>query len=222
MHGESLKHYLVAVTVPNLEVAARAAGIQLQQSNQELSEEDKSKLCAYFLSEFQRIGTEKQLQPYGERCLCWRPTVADFVLQICSYQIPQACCIEMEEFTAARGLLTPTFKNARPKIREYFKSRITELYAAEDEKNERLRIKQMLNETLGEQADGGGFAQRGGDSLSAVRLVEKIKREFQVSIPVNVFLQEQDSIHTHRINLSRRSYATCAFTLFSLSQMLRR
>lgn len=108
-----------------------------------------------------------------------------------SYEIPRICVLSLSEFSAADGLLTPTFKNARPKIRARFKAELQAMYESEDSEYEKKKLQEMLSATLGHGA--GSFSERGGDSLSAIRLIEKIKKEFNVAVPVNLLMAENGS-----------------------------
>lgn len=190
VHGDPLKHYLVAVCVLNLAVAAKGAGCDISQDGAApttLSEEQRTRISEYLLKSFHEIATEKKMQPY---------------------EIPRAVHVELDEFSAENGLLTPTFKNARPKLKARFKSEIEALYSQSEAAATNKRVHSLLAAALGNES-AGGFAERGGDSLSAIRLVEKIRQEFNVKVPVSILLQGGESILN--FNMPLPSLFSCIF-----------
>uniref|UniRef100_A0A915IBE6 long-chain-fatty-acid--CoA ligase n=1 Tax=Romanomermis culicivorax TaxID=13658 RepID=A0A915IBE6_ROMCU len=110
--GSSLRNFLVAIVVPNLEELKR----QMQADSQQtvVLDNDLEKFLSdpqteqYFLSHLQKLGKECGLN---------------------SLEQIKALKLWAEEFTLANGLLTPTMKFKRPQLRKKFANIIEEIYA---------------------------------------------------------------------------------------------
>eukprot|EP01114_Cavostelium_apophysatum_P024190 TRINITY_DN9400_c0_g1_i1.p1 TRINITY_DN9400_c0_g1~~TRINITY_DN9400_c0_g1_i1.p1 ORF type:complete len:1214 (+),score=285.68 TRINITY_DN9400_c0_g1_i1:86-3727(+) len=191
IHGSSLEEYVVAVVVPNLSYAMNYAmqeGLikseDIKEQLQELANSDRLKIA--ILKDLRTLALEAKRLPW---------------------EIPPRIHIDFEQFTAANGKLTPSLKPCRHKLAAAYKEDLERLYAqnasspkpksdlgknsltAEEEKvitilNEVLRIDHIasvLNQT---------FSSLGGDSLSAVRFIQKVKSAFQVTIPFSMLFKE--------------------------------
>ncbi|XP_021358594.1 long-chain-fatty-acid--CoA ligase 1-like [Mizuhopecten yessoensis] len=106
VEGDSLKPYLMGVMVPDIEVVPRWAEKEgLPTSMDELC--TCQKLKDLIQQDIINVGKAMGLKTFEQ--------VKDIHLH-------------PEPFSMDNNLLTPTFKNKRPNLRKFFKSRITELY----------------------------------------------------------------------------------------------
>lgn len=108
IHGDSLKNYLVAIVVPNLDVfasnASKYSGLSSSPTLKELSGNKDVKKA--IMDDVKRLGKENGLQ---------------------SFEIPKAIALAAELFSVENDILTPTQKLKRPAAAEYFKDLIASL-----------------------------------------------------------------------------------------------
>jgi fatty acid CoA ligase FadD9 len=174
LYGTSHRAYLVAVVVPSSGLA-RAEG-EIGQNIQKQA----------LRGEIQRIAREKGLQ---------------------GYEVPRDFIIEYEPFSRSNSLMTDSNKPARLRLRQRYSAVLEGLYETlEARRRERLdelkadhasgvveRVHGALELTLGLEAAevAGGdltFMQLGGDSLSAVRLVDVLRDLTGADLPVSRLL----------------------------------
>eukprot|EP01102_Stenamoeba_stenopodia_P019503 TRINITY_DN7383_c0_g1_i4.p1 TRINITY_DN7383_c0_g1~~TRINITY_DN7383_c0_g1_i4.p1 ORF type:complete len:1213 (+),score=339.00 TRINITY_DN7383_c0_g1_i4:57-3641(+) len=178
--GDRLRDYLVAVVVPNFQVLKT-----------ELNQSSDSVLKELILSDFYDIAEDK--------------------LQ--SFEIPRAIYIEKEDFTEENKLLTPTHKLNRPKLKQKYQAIIASLYEELEKENTKQRLKDILSHNLKmnqtdeqeEQQQGTNkprsYVELGGDSLSAIKLAEEIRREFKTEVPLSLFFDKDESIEDALLRL---------------------
>lgn len=186
VYGRSMRSYLLAVVVPDLEAAGaylRARGI----------EPDDTSVKSLVRSELLRIARDEQLQ---------------------GYEVPRDFLLEREPFTTENGLLTVSKKPARPKLRARYGERLEALYAEiERVQVEELyglrgdrgaqsiieKVKKAVAATVGvtdldvNQTEQS-FLQLGGDSLSAVGLETLLHDICGVRVPVGFLLDPTSSV----------------------------
>lgn len=110
------------------------------------------------------------------------------LLQLQPFEIPKFVHLRDEPFSMHNELLTATFKNCRPKLRERFQATLSKLYDALEVVEIQNRLQQILvSVTGGASSDtnawNGSFVENGGDSLTAVKLVEMLRAQFSVRVP---------------------------------------
>jgi fatty acid CoA ligase FadD9 len=212
VYGDSFKSSLVAVVVPHKDVLMEhllAASSSPTSSSAAASSSSApspkspaeglpwASVCALpesvdlMLSEFARIGKLHQLR---------------------TFEIPAAAVLYADEFTRESGLYTQSEKPARHALLKHFKTEIEALYQNLDSKHS--ETKAAVYKLLGQQLNPKGgnattttitldpnakdedaapsnqlsFVQMGGDSLTAIKLRNMIKQNFNVSLPVDVLL----------------------------------
>lgn len=107
IEGDSFQPYLMGVMVPDEEVIIPwAKQMEIQGSFKEICQREDVK--SMILKDILSVGKTAQLKGFEQ--------VKDIH-------------IHPELFSVENGLLTPTFKNKRPQLRKFFKTRIQELYA---------------------------------------------------------------------------------------------
>jgi hypothetical protein len=175
VHGDSLRDCLVAIVIPNEQIAAEwalASGIS------------KTKTELYESNELQRkIISELQTLCISSR----RP----------KYEIPKRIFIDSVPFTAGftvfvpfeiiteNGKLTPSMKPCRFKIASFYQKQIKDMYddienstslslasysATVASKNTQEKLKGIMSQVLHtDNVENGDFFEMGGDSLAAVR-----------------------------------------------------
>lgn len=121
VHGNSLKNYLVAVVVPDLEVITanreKYAGVSSNMSLQELS-----RLCQLqkvIFDDVKRLAKENGLQ---------------------GFETPKEIALVGDRFSVENGILTPTQKLKRPSANDYFKKVIAEMIEKVDSNNVQSRL----------------------------------------------------------------------------------
>ena len=160
---------VVAVVVPCLEVCARLfpdGAASLEQ----LVARHGPQLAAVVLADFARIGRAGGLL---------------------SYEQPSAVVLCPELFSPENDMLTPSLKLKRGPIEQRFRKQIDAAVAGGAGHDEKTRA--LIAEALGAGASelrlDASFQLQGGDSLSAVKLVAKIKQQFGRDVPVSFLLQ---------------------------------
>lgn len=161
LYGDSSRSYLVGVVVP---------------ANPAHTRRDLTAALA-------RVGAARELAPY---------------------ELPREILIETEPFTRENGLLTGIGKLARPALTRRYRDRLQALYtdAAQRARAESagldpgagtlVTVRRAAALTLGlapaDLDDGAGFADLGGDSLSALTLANTLEGVFSVAVPVQVIV----------------------------------
>lgn len=188
VYGNSLRSYLLAVVVPDVDAATgflREKGI----------EPDDAALKQLVRAEVNRVALEEQLR---------------------GYEVPRDFVIERQPFTHENGLLTASNKPSRPKLRarygerlealydEIERAQVSELYdlqGAGASATTAEKVKKAMAATLGlpsidvEHA-GQSFIQLGGDSLSAVSLETLIGDICGAHVPVGFLLDPTSSVRS--------------------------
>lgn len=114
VEGNSLKSYLVAIIVPEIDAMtswARHQGVTGKTKTELMQDE---RLKQYILGEFQGLGSKGTGELKG-------------------FEIPKAIYIETELFSVENNLLTPSLKLKRPVARNKYKSIVEELYTKNGE-----------------------------------------------------------------------------------------
>ncbi|XP_021120654.1 long-chain-fatty-acid--CoA ligase 1 isoform X1 [Heterocephalus glaber] len=107
VHGESLQAFLIAIVIPDAETLASWARKRgFEGSFDELCRNKDVKKA--ILEDMIRIGTDSGLK---------------------SFEQVRGIALHPELFSVDNGLLTPTMKAKRPELRNYFRSKIDELYS---------------------------------------------------------------------------------------------
>eukprot|EP01080_Neovahlkampfia_damariscottae_P008061 gene8061-12523_t len=104
---------------------------------------------------------------------------------LASYEIPDFLIQTTVGFTVKNELLTPSLKLRRPKLIKYFEKEIQQMNDGFEEINK--NTKKILTESISNLVDFSPnnvktFQQLGGDSLSAVKLINIIEKKFQVKV----------------------------------------
>jgi long-chain acyl-CoA synthetase len=131
VYGDSLKSYLVAIVVPDMETLVPWA----KQHLKKFSEKDLNAktLCAspqvnhLIMSEMQNLAHEAKLR---------------------GFEVVKAVYLENEEFSVDNGLITPTFKLKRPALTKKYQQVIHQLYSAHDaEKKAKHQLQQQSGQS---------------------------------------------------------------------------
>ena len=112
VYGDSLQNSLVAIVVPNEEMALAWAKNQDDSRLAQASFADvckSEKLNSYLLKEIRQLSKEGNLN---------------------SLEVVKAIHIESEQFSVENGLLTPTFKMKRKQMKDKYEREIEQLYAS--------------------------------------------------------------------------------------------
>eukprot|EP00937_MAST-01D_sp_MAST-1D-sp2_P005444 g5444.t1 len=128
IYGDSLKHQLVSVTVPDHEPLgdwARSKGL----SNHPPSEPgvDDDGVVAQWFKDVCALDEVKELIA-SELARCGKEA------GLKGFEKPKETLIEHEPFTSDNGLLTPTLKPKRPQLRKHYHTQIDAMYAALEKK----------------------------------------------------------------------------------------
>ncbi|KAJ1513507.1 Carboxylic acid reductase [Coelomomyces lativittatus] len=128
------------------------------------------------------------------------------------YEIPKGILLEPIPFSIENGKLTPTNKPRRHHLKNVYGARMEEMYRKLDNQ---VRLLDLVSQVLGDgngNGNGNGseeedeegkrnlvessanFFRLGGDSLSAARLVAKVKEEFGVNVPANLLYGEEANL----------------------------
>ena len=170
VHGEATRSYLVAAVVIDAPSVAAQLGM----------EPPPSQLEKIIMDELQRVGRTAQMQPF---------------------EIPRACVLCPTPFSRQNGLLTESDKPARRKLLHHFADAFAlvhqSLAATADAALQTLveqahglpvplRVARAAQACLGLSAVDmtRSWAQLGGDSLSAVQLIETLAQTCAVPPPV--------------------------------------
>jgi fatty acid CoA ligase FadD9 len=124
-----------------------------------------------------------------------------------SYEIPRDFLIETTPFTLENGLLTGIRKLARPKLKDYYRDQLEQLYLeiAEGQADELRALRQggadrPVLETISRAAGAllgaaatdlqpdAHFTDLGGDSLSALTFANLLHEIFDIDVPVGVIV----------------------------------
>ena len=203
VYGDSFKSSLVAVIVPHKQVLAEHLGRADKKDLtspapttlpdlKKLSLEDICKredAILLLLEECGRIGRQFNLR---------------------SFEIPAALILTATEFTKENGLQTQSDKPARHSLLKFFSQDIEKLYKTLDSQFGETKdaVYQLFGKTLSNEVDFSAmapddedgaekgenltkkltFVQMGGDSLTAVKLRNMIKKEFDVALPVDILM----------------------------------
>lgn len=165
---------VIAVIVPSLETCSKffeATG--KPKTLEELVSKHGKQLEAFVLADINRLVKRSQL---------------------IGFEVPTRVVFSQVIFTPENDLLTPSFKLRRGPIEKFFAKEIAAIIEAPaplDALDDSL--KKTLGDVLGQEATqltlDQSFKFHGGDSLSAVRLVSRIKREFGKDVPLSFVLQ---------------------------------
>lgn len=189
VHGSAFRSYLLAVVVPDLPaVTAYLRGRGV--------EPDDAAIKELVRSEIHRIARDEHLR---------------------GHEVPRDFIIEREPFTIARGLLTDSNKQSRPRLAARYgkdlaarytaieRAQIQELYGLHSKgvttATVAERVKRAMSVVLGlpeidVRQSEQSFIQLGGDSLSAVSLETLIHDLTGVRVPVGFLLDPTSSVHS--------------------------
>jgi thioester reductase-like protein len=136
-----------------------------------------------------------------------------------SYEVPRDIVIETEHFTPTNGLLTPTMKHNRNMLVAKYSERLEQLYITleQEDKKVHFQVLQTIGDVLGtkEQVNTNSFTEMGGDSVSAIRLVNVLKQRYGVDISKEVLFGEDFLDHVVK---SIRGDATPIETQIDINQ----
>ncbi len=159
---------VVAIVVPNYEVCCRM--FRGAESLEQLVNGYAEQLELLILADFRRIAASAGLL---------------------SYEVPGRVIFSPCLFSAENDMLTPSLKLKRSPIEQRFRKQI-DAAAASAMGNANDGTRQLISDALGAGAElqlDSTFQLQGGDSLSAVKLVSKIKQRFGKDVPVSFLLQ---------------------------------
>ena len=109
-----------------------------------------------------------------------------------SFEVPSRVVLSKVTFTPENNMLTPSFKIKRASVEKHFDKEIQHVMDHPMQmENMDEKLRQVVNEVLGKNTTvqlDGSFALQGGDSLSAVRIVSKIKEKFGKEVPLSYVL----------------------------------
>jgi len=170
VHGDPLKDRIVAVVVPDEEAL---------QAWWDKNGPKTSKRVRPSSSAVQPIGAG-EAGPFA--CLCQNKSVVEAVLhslereakkknsKLASYEIPLAIYLEPEPWLPDSGLVTPTLKLKRLKLREHYKHVIARLYTPNDDGADDGSPGQSFQATKKEEDRVGGD--------QGIRVPEEVVDEF--------------------------------------------
>jgi fatty acid CoA ligase FadD9 len=185
LYGKSVRSYLLAVVVPEMDAAI------LHLRRQGKKPEGDGAIKELVRAEIDRIAAEEGLH---------------------GFEVPRDFLLELSPFTVENGLLTESRKPSRPKLLARYGGRLEQLYAAIEraqlEQLHALRggagdaalvVKRALEIALGlrdidPRTATQSFVRLGGDSLSAVQLGSLIEEACGVSLPVGFLLDPSSSV----------------------------
>ena len=167
IHGNIDEKYLIAIVLPNFK------NIEKILSEEEMKDEKIIKKLIF--NEFKALATENSLQ---------------------SYEVPMGVILNNFLFSPENQLLTPSLKNARSKIYEYFKTKFEEEYKNIDSSQKQL-LKMLNDFTINSKNQSKdekteinleNLFEFGFDSLAAVQLKKFLENRLNISVPLeNIF-----------------------------------
>ncbi len=180
VYGNSARSYLLAVVVPNLDVASALVGQVVGQGSGEEA------LRALIRSELKKVAEAENLK---------------------SFEVPRDFIVELEPFSRENGLLSSVSKRLRPALQAKYADRFEQMYVElEQKQNDGLialqdpnselsvleKVGQALEAALGVQDidvdEPLSFVDLGGDSLGAAAFASLLNDVFGVELPVNSIL----------------------------------
>eukprot|EP00618_Florenciella_parvula_P031532 CAMPEP_0119467888 /NCGR_PEP_ID=MMETSP1344-20130328/1878_1 /TAXON_ID=236787 /ORGANISM="Florenciella parvula, Strain CCMP2471" /LENGTH=682 /DNA_ID=CAMNT_0007500301 /DNA_START=61 /DNA_END=2109 /DNA_ORIENTATION=+ len=105
--GSSLESFLVAVLVPDEEVAAATLGLDTPSKLSAACADKSSPLCISIMNDVLTLAKKAKLQ---------------------GFEIPRAAHFEPVQFSVEEGLMTPTFKIKRNSVQDKYQSEIDHMY----------------------------------------------------------------------------------------------
>lgn len=102
--------------------------------------------------------------------------------------------LEPQKFTPENGLLTSSFKLARIKLTAHYKNRLLALYDQLENQNHKDALYQTIFEIMGIKDKYKNFMEMGGDSLTASRVSNLLKHQFQINLPTDMLLRKDLTI----------------------------
>lgn len=221
VYGDSLKSSLVAVIFPHKQVLI-----------EHLTRTDKKNIAS-------TPSSEAVTKNISLEALCKRADATQVLFEECgrigrqfnlrTFEIPAALILTHTEFTKENGLQTQSDKPARHALLKHFAQDIEKLYRVLDSQLGETKdaVYQLFGKTLSSEVDLSAigdddddeagnlvkklsFVQMGGDSLTAVKLRNMIKKEFDVALPVDILMNpdtDMERIATY-IDESKRNKKT--------------
>lgn len=219
VYGDSFKSSLVAVIVPHKDVllehllSADLANAKLESTSSSSAASSSAPKTSPLLGlDFKSICE----RPEAVELMVTECARIGRKNNLRSFEIPAALVLSSTEFTKENGLYTQSDKPARHALLKYFQKEIERLYQSLDSQHDDTKnaVYKLLGKTLagpntsssvvidpnakdeeeGKGADQLSFVQMGGDSLSAVKLRNMIKKEFNVALPVDVLLNPKTDL----------------------------
>lgn len=182
VYGSAYRSYLLAVVVPDLDVARAMLGVD-EPTDEQLRE--------IVLSEFKKVARKAELK---------------------NFEIPRDVLIEREPFSYENGLLSSARKPLRPNIQRKYVDRLEAMYEEMDRQQqaELARLREGAEGTIAQRVAGAfkanlglaaiaednprSYGDLGGDSLGAVGLSLLLEEMFEVSVPVSAILHPAASV----------------------------
>ncbi|KAL6052184.1 Long chain acyl-CoA synthetase 7 peroxisomal, partial [Balamuthia mandrillaris] len=191
--GDSLKDCLIAICVINKTVAKEwlLQNKQIEKQKEREEEEDDESWDALC----QNVQLKRAvMKDFGRIAAHHKDDLA-------AYEVPRGVILDACGWNADNGLMTPTNKVCRRAIAQHYKKEIESAYLEleVDRSTTKAKVFQVLKQVLpglngGEEvAEEGDFSSLGGDSLSAVQVVQQLNEAFQVDMPLDVFFQRQQN-----------------------------
>jgi len=188
IHADRLQCFVLAVVVPNHAAVMRALSYRSPRGSSSATYTEAEKI-QLIMRDLRVLASEAQLT---------------------SWELPRWLVLEEQlSFSAENHLLTPSHKLNRRALSEHYKARLDPIYAELSDLTETAsrqtaqtaqRLRQMIAEvlnsgesSLGKAASAGSssFVEMGGDSLSAVRILDMVRKEFNVNLPPSVLYESQ-------------------------------
>ncbi|KJE91167.1 hypothetical protein CAOG_02344 [Capsaspora owczarzaki ATCC 30864] len=130
-----------------------------------------------------------------------------------AFALPSAIHLESTEFSVDNGLLTPSGKTARPALERHYKPVVAEMLrahahvrAADESRVIEQQLLDLFRAALPQQSEQSAattaslppsatsFTRSGGDSMSAVRLVQSVKDKLSIDLPLELVLRNDLTI----------------------------
>lgn len=168
IHVDSLKSYIIAVVIPNkYEIEKFAKEMKIQDTFENLLKKDI--VIDYVMNQLGKV----EVEPHEKI---------------------QGIILDSVKFSTENGLLNTSLKLSRKDIAKKYSDQIHQIYQDIDSNSFKLLENLLDSAFKGKLTFGKMFKEMGGDSITAIKLLDKIKTKYNIELSVND-LYSQDPNH---------------------------
>ena len=164
--GDGVQDGITAIVVPH-ETYLKAFVAQHSPNQIEFDNSDEI-LVNFVMKDLRAIASKESLRPH---------------------EIPSQLIIDYERFTCENGLLTISMKPCRHKLTAYYAHRLKDTKSVEDQ------LKNIVETVIGQKLlinqESYFCSSLGGSSLAGLKLAHTIRRDFGISIPLDLLFEQK-------------------------------